>query len=334
MTTIADVARHASVGVGTVSRVLNDHPSVRPQTRRRVRDAMAELDYRPSPLARNLKRGRTQRIGVLVSFFTHPSAVERLHGLAATLSSSGYELVLYPVDGDEQRAAHMDSLAGPHQADGLLLMSLPPTDAEVERLERFAVSVVQVDAHHPAFTRVVTDDIEGGRLATEHLLELGHRDIAFLGDPEDNPYGFTSSRDRCHGYRSALQEAGVTPDPDWILTAPHGLEAARAATAELLDRGHPRPTAIFAASDTQALGALQAARTAGVRVPDDLSVLGFDDIETAVHAGLSTIRQPLEDSGRLGAQLLLDHLADPEREVEEVFMPLQVVDRATTAPPP
>lgn len=334
MTTIADVASRAGVGVGTVSRVLNDHPSVSPRTRQRVRDAMTDLDYRPSPLARNLKRGRTQRIAVLVSFFTHPSAVERLHGLASVLSTSGYELVLYPVDSDEQRTAHMDSLAGPHQADGLLLISLPPTDTEVARLQRFTVSVVQVDARHPAFTRVVTDDVSGGRIATEYLLELGHRDIAFLGDPEDNPYGFTSSRDRCRGYRAALEAAGMTPDPGWIRTAPHGLEAARVEASALLADRRRAPTAVFAASDTQALGVLQAARAAGLRVPEELSVLGFDDVEAAVHVGLSTIRQPLQDSGRLGAELLLEHLEDADRTVEEIVLPLEVIGRDTTAPPP
>jgi DNA-binding LacI/PurR family transcriptional regulator len=161
--TIAEVAERAGVGVGTVSRVLNDHPSVAAATRERVRAAIDELDYRPSPLARSLKRGRTQRIAVLVSFFTSPSAVERLRGLTRALVGSGYELVLYPVEDDEQRRTHVDSLAGPHQADGIVLISLPLSDDELERLRRAAVSVVQVDAAHPAFASIGIDDVHGGR---------------------------------------------------------------------------------------------------------------------------------------------------------------------------
>jgi len=328
--TIAEVARHAGVGVGTVSRVLNDHPAVKEETRGRVRAAIAELEYRPSPIARNLKRGRTQRIAVLVSFFTSPSAVERLRGLTQVLVGSGYEIVLYPVEDDEQRAAHMDSLSGPHQADGLALISLPPTDDEVTRLQGSTVSVVQLDAAHPAFTSILVDDVHGGQLAAEHLLERGHTAIGFVGDPLDNPYGFHSSRDRCEGLRSALTRAGCEPDPAWIRTAPHGLEPAAAAARELLSL-HPRPTGVFAASDTQALGVLQAARQLAIRVPGELSVLGFDDVEVAAHVGLSTVHQPLQEGGRLAAKLLLAHLDDPDLPPDRCVLPLKVVARDTTA---
>lgn len=332
--TIAQVAEHAKVGVGTVSRVLNDHPAVTAETRQRVRDSIAALDYRPSPLAQNLKRGRTQRIAILVSFFTNPSAVERLRGLTQALGGSGYEIVLYPVDGDDQRAAHMDSLAGPHQADGLVLISLPPTDAEVEQLSRSVLRVVQIDAAHLAFPRIVTDDVEGGRLAAEHLLALGHRDVAFIGDPVENPYGFTSSRDRCTGYLDALAAAGCVPPEHRIRTGQHGTDTASRLGHELL-AGPDRPTAIFAASDTQAMGAVLAARELGLRVPEDVSVLGFDDIEAAAHVGLSTVRQPLQDSGRLAAELLLRELGDPGTVPPDIHvLPLDVVARNTTGPAP
>lgn len=334
MTTIADVARAAGVGVGTVSRVLNDHASVAPETRERVRAAIAELDYRPSPLARGLKRGSSHRIGVLVSFFTSPAAVERLRGLTQALVGSGYEIVLYPVEDEAQRAAHMDSLAGPHQADGLVLLSLPPRADEVDRLRRSAASVIQVaDDPHPAFTSIGIDDVHGGRLAAEHLLDLGHRRVAFIGDPEDRlPQGFVSSRNRCEGFCTALTAAGVELPDRWIRTAPHGTEQAAELARDVLS-GPDRPTAIFAASDTQALGVILGARSLGLRVPEDVSVLGFDDVEVAAHVGLSTVRQPLQASGRLAAELLLRALEAPdETEIAHHQLPLEVVARTTTGP--
>lgn len=330
--TIAQVARHAGVGVGTVSRVLNEHPSVLPATRERVRAAIAELDYRPSPLARSLKHGRTQRIAVLVSFFTNPSAVERLRGLTSGLAGTGYELVLYPVTDDEQRRAHLDSLTGPHQAEGVVLISLPLDDVEVERLQRASVGVVQLDAHHDAFTAIAVDDQRGGALAAQHLLELSHRSIGFVGDPEDTTPQFVSSRDRRRGFETQLRQAGVADPARWVRTGRHGVDTATVLAHDLLDAAD-RPSAVFAASDTQAFGVMRAARQLGLRVPDDVSVLGFDDIDAAEHVGLTTVRQPLEDSGRLAAELLLHQLQNPAATtVQRHLLPLEIVVRGTTGP--
>jgi DNA-binding LacI/PurR family transcriptional regulator len=330
MATIVEVAERAGVGVGTVSRVLNGHPSVAEATRERVQEAMAVLHYRPSPLARNLKRGRTQRIAVMVSFFTSPSAIERLRGLTSALVGTGYELVLYPAEDEEQRRAHMDTLSGPHQADGIVLVSLPLSDSELERLQHAAVSVVQIDAAHPAATSIVIDDVGGGALAARYLLDLGHRSVAFVGDTELNAYGFTSSRDRRIGFVQELTAAGCPPPPRWLRTGTHGAETAGSLARELLAT-EDRPSAVFAASDTQAFGVLSAARELGIGVPDELSVLGFDDIGAAAHVGLSTIRQPLEESGRLAAELLLGGLADPGSlaPVRHVLR-LEVIERSTT----
>lgn len=330
MATISEVARHAGVGVGTVSRVLNDHPSVTDETRERVTRSIEELEYRPSPLARGLKRGRTNRIAVLVSFVTQPSSVERLRGLTRALSGSGYELVLYPVEDDEQRRAHMDTLTGPHQADGIVLISLPLSDAEAVRLQQSAVSLVQIDASHTAFASVITNDVHGGALAARHLLELGHRELAFVGDLEDNPYGFTSSCDRRSGFLDVLNDVGCAPPDRWVRSGSIGADSATALARDFLAGPH-RPSAVFAASDVQAFGVMLAARELGLHVPEDLSVLGFDDIETAKHLGLSTVRQPLQGSGQLAAELLLGQLADPASSVpEQHVLPLEVVSRHTT----
>jgi LacI family transcriptional regulator len=331
--TIADVAAHAGVGAGTVSRVLNDSPRVSERTRKRVLDAIEILDYRPNPLARGLSRGRCQTLGVVVPFFTHASAVERLRGVAAALDGSRYDLVLFNVESPIHRDEHFATLTRRDRADGLLIMSLPPPPGSLRRLAEAGVPLVLLDARGDGVAAVVTDDVDGGRLATEHLLDLGHERIAFIGDDPDNPLGFTAGRSREEGYRRTMAEAGLSIPPDFVRHGPHVRSVARQLAEELL-AGRDRPTAVFASSDTQALGVLEAARSAGLDVPGDISVVGFDDVEVSGYVGLTTVRQPLFESGRLGARVLLDALDDGHLpEPREHWLTLELVERSTTAPP-
>jgi DNA-binding LacI/PurR family transcriptional regulator len=328
--TIADVAQHAGVGLGTVSRVLNGSPKVRPATRERVLAAIEELGYRPNPLARGLSLGRTQTIGVVVPFFTHPSAVERLRGVAAALDGSVYDLVVFNVASPGHPEEPFAAMARRGRADGLLVMSLPVPAADLERLTTARVPVVLVDTTGPGVPAVVTDDVEGGRMATEHLVRLGHRAIAFIGDDPANAFGFTSSTRREEGYREVLAAHDLPCHAALVRHGPHDQHVAARLTSELLAEPDP-PTAVFAASDVQALGVLTAVAAAGSEVPHDVSVIGFDDIEVAAYAGLTTIRQPLFDSGYLGARLLLDALEGVEPPAAEVHeLPLELVERTTT----
>ena len=332
MSTIASVAALAGVGVATVSRVLNDSTAVSGSTRMRVLEAIEALDYEPSAAARALSTGRTSTIGVLAPFFTEPSVVERLRGVTRRLASSGYQVTLFDVELPEHGDATLRSLAVKGRVDGLLVVSLPPTKAQLERLEAAGVPVVLVDRRLEGATAVFTDDEAGGRLATEHLLRLGHERIAFVGDTENGPFGFTSSEARRRGYEAALRAAGVAVHPEYLRTGPHRRDAARVAAGELLGLAVP-PTAIFAASDTQALGVLEAAGFEGFSVPGDLSVIGFDDLEVAPYVGLTTVHQPLEDSGRRGIERLVGALDGDDTELHEERFDLELVVRRTTAPP-
>lgn len=334
MVTIADVAKRAGVGLGTVSRVLNGSPQVRESTRRRVQSAIDELGYRPNPLARGLSLGRGHTVGVIVPFFTHPSAVERLRGVVAALEGSGYDLVLFNVASPFHPDEPFHALTGPHRADGLLVMSLPAPPHDLERLARAGVPVVLVDSRAEGVTVVVSDDRTGGRLAVQHLVELGHRDIAFIGEDPQNAFGFTASADRERGYREVLREHGIRYRPSLVRHGPHDHDVAKALTLDLLRRPKP-PTAIFASSDVQALGALAAAAELGCTVPAELSVIGYDDIDLAAYAGLTTIRQPLFDSGYLAGRLLLDALVSGEGPTPGVTeLPIELVIRTTTAAVP
>ncbi len=329
-TTIAKVAAEAGVGVGTVSRVLNGSPSVSEDTRRRVLEAIAVLDYQPSAVARALSTGRTHAIAVVAPFFTQPSVIERLHGVSETLAGSGYQLILLDVERAEQRRDVFRSFTVRGRFDGVLAISLAPTDPEARRLDAAGIPIVLLDRAHDTLPTITIDDFEGGRMAAEHLLALGHRRIAFLGDEEENLFGFDSSAHRREGFEAALAAEGIDIPPEWILRRPHGRDAARAAAAELLAQDDP-PSAVFAASDHQAIGVLEAAAAAGVPVPGELSVIGFDNVEAARFSGLTTIAQPLQESGAIGAELLLRRMSGGS--VEGHRMHLALVERGSTAPP-
>ena len=327
--TIRDVARHAKVGVGTVSRVLNDSPLVSEDARQRVNRTIDQLGYRRSSTARSLSLGRTQMIGVVAPFFTSNSVLERLRGVVAKLRDHGeYDLVLFDVETLTQRADAFRSFARTDRVDGLLVMSLRPTDEEVESLRREGLPVVLVDVVHPELPRIVIDDVLGGTLATEHLLAKGHTAIGFVGD-EPTPFGFTSSERRRQGMARALRRARIKRNGALEDRAPHGREQARASAERLLSLPDA-PTAIFAASDEQAMGVLEAAWAGGLRVPDDLAVIGFDDIEVAEVLGLSTVRQPLRETGARGVELLLASIDGMGGEPTEEVAPLTVIERRTT----
>jgi DNA-binding LacI/PurR family transcriptional regulator len=327
--TIRDVARRAGVGVGTVSRVLNDNPSVSEEAAARVRDAIEELGYRRSSTARALSVGRSQAVGVVAPFFTSSSVVDRLRGVVEHLSNNDYDVMLFAVETLRQRADAFRDFARRDRLDGLLVISLPVSDQEVESLRRDGLPIVLVDVAHANLPHVVIDDVRGGELATEYLIAKGHRRIGFVGDVPTNLFGFTSSEHRRQGFRRALRRAGIRAVPELELRGPYGRREAREMALALLRRDD-RPTAIFAASDVQAIGVLEAAAELGLRVPEDVAVIGFDDIEMAAVLGLTTVRQPLHETGVHGADLLLSAIQGRRRRrPESELQPLTVVERHT-----
>jgi DNA-binding LacI/PurR family transcriptional regulator len=328
--TIRDVARRANVGVGTVSRVLNGSPSVRRETRDKVLVAIEDLDFHPSPIARRLSLRRTLNIAVIIPFFTRPVFVDRLRGIERALAESEYDLVLYNVETVERRDECLRIIPRRERVDGLMIISLSPSDEDAERILSAQVPAVLVDASHPRLNRVLIDDCLGGHMATEHLIELGHNKIGFVGDLLDNPLGFTSSRDRYLGYCRALEKAGITPRPDYHRKGEHSQLAARAMAKELLSI-LDKPTAIFAASDTQAIGVLWAARDLGLSVPNDLSLIGYDDIELAEYLHLTTVRQPSYTLGLESAELLFKLINEPDSSPRELLLETELIVRGTTS---
>jgi DNA-binding LacI/PurR family transcriptional regulator len=333
--TIRDVARQAGVSPGTVSRAINNSPLVNKETRERILQVVRELNYVPNLAARRLSVGRTLTIAVIVPFFTRPSVSERLNGVVSALSDSQYDLLIHNIDTPEQRDAGFQEVLRKDRIDGALIVSLPIPDEYVAQLTGANVPIVLIDTSHPAldvYPWVTGDDVAGGRTATDYLIRLGHTRIGFIGDIVETPFHFVSSRDRYQGYRAALQAAGIPLRPEYYAQGEHGRAQAREIAKAMLALPEP-PTAVFAASDTQAVGVLEGARDLGVGVPGELSVVGYDDIELADIMGLTTMRQLLFESGRLGAESLLAVLNDPETTPTQQVLSAELVIRDTTAPP-
>jgi LacI family transcriptional regulator len=326
--TIYDVAKHAGVSITTVSRILNTPDRVNSVTRERVLAAIDKLSFVPKAEARARAMQHTGRIGVISPFFTAPSFMQRLRGIAETLSPEKYELVIYTVDSNDHLQGYLSSLPLTGNLDGLIILSLPVDDSQVRRLVDHGVPAVLVEYPHPKLNCVEIDDVEGGYMATTYLLGKSHRRIAFLGDTDLPEYSIHPVGLRLKGFRRALKEARIKLPDTFVRLAPYSQEQTRQVAQELLNLPDP-PTAIFAATDFQALGVLKAARKLNIKVPEQLALIGFDDLDMAEYADLTTISQHLDESGRLAVEILLAQIESPSRPPRHVKLPLSLIERQT-----
>lgn len=327
--TIYDVARLSGVSISTISRVLNAPDKVNPETRTRVMKAIDRLGFIPKAEARARALKYSNRVGVITPFFTAPSFVQRLRGAAATLSRANYELVIYPVDSVEHLQGYISSIPIMGNLDGLIIMSLAIKEGEVRRLIKNGMQTVLIEFFHDQLNSIVINDVQGGRLVAEYLLRKGHKSFGFLGDIEPpERYAIHPVKSRLQGFKSVLDEAGIPLPKMNIKQALYSHENSRQAAEELL-RASNRPTAVFAASDIQALSVMKVARQMRLKIPDDLAIIGFDDIDMADYVDLTTIRQHLDESGRLSAEMVLTRIDDPNRTLQHISLPLTLIERAT-----
>ena len=327
--TIYDVAEKSGVSIATVSRVLDSPHRVNDATRQRVLDTIDALGFVPKAEATARARKVNNRIGVLAPFFTYPSFVQRLRGVSDVLTGASYELVIYNVESAQHMHGYLESLPISRRLDGLILMSVVVNDKTLKRLLAHNLQTVAIETSYPDLSGVEIDNERGGMLAAKYLLSKGHQLLAFIGGDVEIP-GCTlqTSKLRLAGFKASLDAAEV-PLPDrYIREGEYGLESAYWQAHALFELNQP-PTAIFAASDTLALGVLKAARECGMRVPHDIAVIGFDDLDMADYVGLTTICQSLDESGRVAVELLLARLADPTRPIQHVRLPLRVIERET-----
>lgn len=326
--TIYDVAKRAGVSITTVSRMLNDPDKVNPETRKKVLASIDALGFVPKADARTWPMQKHGRIGVITPFFTAPSFIQRLRGIAGALSPMAFELVIYTVDSTEHLQGYLSTLPLTGNLDGLIILSLPVGDAEADRLIHHNLQTVLIEYPHPRLNCVEIDDVVGGRMAANYLLKKGHRSIAFLGDTDLPEYAIHPVSLRLTGFRQALKESGIDLPAKFVRLAPYTQEQTRQVARELLSLSKP-PTAIFAATDFQALGVLKAARQLNVRVPEQLAVIGFDDLDMAEYEELTTISQHLDESGRLAVEILLAQIESPSQLPRHMKIPLNIIERKT-----
>jgi LacI family transcriptional regulator len=328
--TIYDVAKASGVSISTISRVLNSPHKVNTKTRERVMYAIDQLGFVPWAEARARAMRSTKRIGVLTPFFTAPSFVQRLRGVAGALSRANCELVIYTVDSLEHLRAHIASIPIMQNLDGLIILSLAIEDKDAHRLHDSGIETVLIESKHAQLNWICIDDQRGGMLAAKHLIDRGHTRIGFLGDIEPpERYAIYPVKSRLAGFKRALDEAGLSLPRRYIVRASYTQAGQEQAARALLSLPRP-PTAIFAGSDIQAVNLMKTARHTGLRIPEDLAIMGFDDIDLAELMELTTIRQSLDESGRLAAEILLSKRAEPGRGLQHINLPLTLVERQTT----
>ncbi len=327
--TINDIAKRAGLSKASVSRALNGKQDVDPETRKRVLKLAAQIGYVPSASARALSNGRSNCLGLLVPTLTWPWILEVLRGVAEEIERSGYSLILYTTSGGEDSEREFMSQVVPAGAvDGLALVIPLGMLEYIERLAKGGLPVVVVDdrGHYPDLPTVATTNIEGGRSATRHLIDNGRRRIAMLNGPHD----FGCNRDRLAGYKSALQKAGLQFDPRLVVDSDFKETGGASAMTALL-AADPDLDGVFVANDVMAFGAMRALRNAGRRVPDDVAVVGFDDIPASAmtHPPLSTVRQPLYEMGRTAASMVMAAVRG-ESITKRIELPTSLVVRESS----
>jgi LacI family transcriptional regulator len=330
--TMRQIADLAGVSIATVSRVLNGRGDVSDETRDLVSRVIRENGYTANRSARGLSAGRTGLVGILVPLVYPAYFSAILGGAAEALSERSLQIVLSPTGGEHDREVSvLDRLHG--LTDGALIILPEESSEELEGLLDSGYRFVVLDPLMPLDERIPSVSAahtSGADQAMRHLLELGHRRIAQITGPR----GWLATEDRRRGYRAALAAAGILPDQSLEVEALPEIPPGREAAEYLLDLPEP-PTAIFAFNDNIAIGAVQAARSRGLRVPEDLSIVGFDDVEhaTIVTPELTTVRQPLAEMGRTAVSLLMRFLEQQRFETLHVELATRLVVRDSTAPP-
>ena len=336
MVGIDEVARHAGVSTATVSRALSGNGHVSPSTKRKVEASALELGYVVSSTASSLASGRMKNIGVVVPFLNRWFFSNVVEGAQQALLSNGYDLTLYNLTGGgTSRRSVFEHFLLRQRVDAVIAISLELTPDEVARLHALNKPLVGVGGPIDGVRTLTIDDVAIARLATDHLLSLGHTRVGHIGGNEDADRDFHLSTNRRHGFSSSLAAAEVPLNPSLCQDADFTLSGGYRAARVLLDRpAGERPTAIFAASDEMAIGAILAARDLGITVPRDLSVVGIDDHELSDFFGLSTIAQFPQVQGKKAVEILMDelHPGVHDQTVLDTPMPFELIVRGSTGP--
>lgn len=331
LSTISEVAKEAGVSIATVSRVVNDNGMVSRETEERVKAAIAKLDYRPNVWGRSLRKGESRMLLILVPNVSNPYYAQIISGIEDVARQAGYNIMLCITNVEPQRRREYFSLLQNGRADGAVLIDTTANDPDTAQVAR-DYPIVQCCEYCPqdGLSHVSIDNVRAARDVMRYLYRLGHRRIGFIGSTNR----FISTDQRQEGYRSVLSMAGLPVQEEYLAYADNdysflsGMQAAH----HLLELPR-RPTALFCISDVLALGAVRAAEERGLRVPNDLTVIGFDDVEyaTMFRPQLTTVSQPCYELGRVSGELLLEQMSGGARNTVR-FLPHQLIMRDSAAP--
>ncbi|MGW9527654.1 LacI family DNA-binding transcriptional regulator [Paenibacillus terrae] len=333
MTTIKDIARVAGVSVTTVSRALNGYDDVNEATRRKIMQVAKDLNYSPNILARGLVMNKSKTIGLLVSGMNRQSAkdhftFEVLSGINECVSEKDYDLVLFSTNSTKQREKTYSQLCRERRVDGVILSGIKTDDPYLQEVVDSDIPCILIDI--PILTDTVgyvtTDNVLGAKKAVDYLIRLGHSHIGMVNGHNQ---AFVSER-RLEGYRESLESAGLTFNPEWVVNGAYDEDTARGEAAKLLTL-YPEMTAIFCASDLMALGVLKAAKQLDRKVPEQLSVAGYDDIQLASYASppLTTVSQDKFQLGYQAATMLIQML-EGSAQPHAMTLETQLVEREST----
>jgi len=334
---IKDVARIADVSIATVSRCINDPERVKEKTRCKVQDAIIKTGYSPNTLAQSFRRGKTNVITVVLPSVGDPFFTDVMKGIRSVATSRGYGLLINETQFNTMTADEIGSMIVSRLADGIVLLaSLSPFGTEIlsARSHRALPIVIGCETVSPdlaAFPSVHIDNVAAAQDATNHLLSFGHRKIAFICGKKHS----LLTRDRELGYRDVMEKAELSIDEGWIVEGGMTIDGAARATRKLLNHHH-RPTAIFCANDEMAMGCIHEIKSSGLSVPEDLSVMGFDDIRYSeiLDPPLTTISQPAEEIGKRVMFRLLHEIEEGRgKDSEPEIVPHKLVIRQSVAPP-
>lgn len=318
--TIYDVAKRAGVGIGTVSRVLNNSPQISPKTREKVLKVIKDLKYQPHAMAQGLARKRTNSLACIVPSFTGYFYLELINGIQQALSRHGFDLILYSVGKMEKEKDLLKRTLRERKVDGVLLASMPISDDYAKKFTQARFPIVLVDSFHDDLDSITIENREGAFIATKHLIDLGHTRIGMINGSLNS----IPAKIRLEGFKAALAENSipfentlvrtVQPSDDKELNHNHGFnkKAGYEAMISLLNLQESRPTAVFISSDIQAAGALKAIREQHLLVPDDIAIIGFDGIELSEYLGLTTMKQPMFEMGVIAVDRLIEKILNPE----------------------
>lgn len=326
--TIYDVAQKAGVSPATVSRVLNEPSRVQVERRKKVLAAIEELHFTPKAEAVALARSMYKKIGVIAPFFTEPSFMQRLRGVSKVLSGQHFELVVYAIESSKELDEYIDMLVSSKRVDGLIVLCLNLSDESIAKLARTTMPVCFVESDVPDFDSVVVDNYRGGQLAAEFFYNAGYKTPGFIGEASLRSYAIPATDFRLHGYVDFFSKKDISVAEDHVWLGEFTEEKVDEGVLKLFS-GPRVPDCVFTSSDMIALRLMKTVHERAISLPSNFALLGFDDLDIAGFVNLSTVSQSLDESGILAAEMILDRLKNPKREVRKVLVPLKLIERAS-----